>query len=78
MFDDMAMKGIFFDYNSQSKGYRIYSREYENIIISWDVTINEELLLNWNRKSEERQNKIGISSINEPVLHYQLNIKSNT
>ncbi|KAM6582397.1 hypothetical protein CsatB_009399 [Cannabis sativa] len=44
--DEKTAKGIFLGYNTQSKGYRVYSLETNNLIISQDVKFDEDATYN--------------------------------
>ena len=60
--DAKAKKGIFIDYDSQSKGHRILNLEDEKIVISQDVTFNEDA--SWNLKIKKEEKK----QINIPII----------
>ena len=45
--DTKAKKGIFIGYSSQSRGYRMLNLEDEKIVISRDVTFDENASWNW-------------------------------
>ncbi|KAL0311966.1 UNVERIFIED_CONTAM: Copia protein [Sesamum radiatum] len=53
--EEKTEKGIFFDYNTQSKGYRIYNLKTKKLIISRDVEFDEDAMWNWDEEKVERQ-----------------------
>ena len=48
--DDKAEKYNFFGYSHETKGYKVFNPDIEKVIISRDVTINEQGVWNWSKK----------------------------
>jgi len=46
--DDKSVKCIFIRYNGETKGYRLYNRETEKLMISGDVLFDEKEEWQWN------------------------------
>ncbi|KAL4290940.1 hypothetical protein GQ457_14G017910 [Hibiscus cannabinus] len=59
--DERASRGIFVEYSSQSKGYRIYNLESKMIVVSRDVIFYEDSYWNWEKNDVQKHDLRSIS-----------------